>query len=124
MNRPIYRHLAQKEWHSYRRPLVLQRITQMSVVPDILPHIDPTVEVQLFFGRRKIQPGSFVNSSIRRSSGLEIVEAQFRIPLILNVISKIHLDFWYPITDRIFFCSLWLVEINKLFSLDCYSQRP
>ena len=64
MNRPIYRHLADKQWRQYRRKVQMQRITQMHVVPDVLPHIDPVAEVTLAFGRHKIQPGAFVDSRI------------------------------------------------------------
>ena len=64
MNRPIYRHLADKQWRQYRRKVQLQRITQMHLVPDILPHIDPVAEVTLSFGRHNVQPGAFVDSRI------------------------------------------------------------
>ncbi len=36
----------------------------MHIVPDILPHLDPTAEVRLAFGRRKVQPGDFVDSTV------------------------------------------------------------
>ena len=49
MDRPIYRHLARQKWESYARPLVMQRLTQMHVVPDLLPGIRPTAAVSLFF---------------------------------------------------------------------------
>jgi large subunit ribosomal protein L35 len=62
MNKPIYRHLANQKWREYKRPLVMQRITQMSVVPDVLPSVDPTAAVALSFPGRKIQPGEFVES--------------------------------------------------------------
>ena len=62
MNRPIYRHLADKQWRQYRRKVQMQRITQMNVVPDLLPHIDPVAELTLAFGRHNIQPGAFVDS--------------------------------------------------------------
>lgn len=64
MNRPIYRHLANKAWHSYRRPLLLQRISQMSVIPDILPYLSPTADVTLAFGKRNVKPGDFVDSRV------------------------------------------------------------
>ena len=64
MNRPIYRYLADRKWREYKRPLILQRITQMNVVPDVLPILDPTAEVTLGFGRRNVQPGEFVDSRI------------------------------------------------------------
>ena len=64
MNRPIYRHLANQQWRSYRRKVQEQRITQMHVVPDILPHINMVAEVTVAFGRHNIQPGAFVDSRI------------------------------------------------------------
>lgn len=62
MRRPIFRHLAEQKWRSYKRKLEVQRIEQMHVVPDVLPQIDLTAEVDLLFGRRFVQPGSFVES--------------------------------------------------------------
>ena len=67
MNRPIYRYLADRRWREYKRTLLLQRINQMSVVPDLLPHLDPTAEVNLGFGRRNVQPGEFVDSRISKA---------------------------------------------------------
>lgn len=64
MNRPIYRYLADRQWRSYRRRLLIQRITQMHVVPDIVPFLDPTAEVTLAFGSRVVQPGEFVDSRV------------------------------------------------------------
>ena len=64
MNRPIYRYLADKKWREYRRKILLQRITQMKVVPDVLAHVDPVVDVKLFFGGRSVPPGDFVDSRI------------------------------------------------------------
>ncbi|KAI9760906.1 MAG: 54S ribosomal protein, mitochondrial [Chaenotheca gracillima] len=64
MNRPIYRYLADREWRSYRRRLLVQRITQMSIVPDVLPHFDPTAEVRLAFLNRVVHPGDFVDSRV------------------------------------------------------------
>lgn len=64
LSRPIYRHLALQSWRSYRRKVQVQRITQMHIVPDILPHIDMVAEVTLAFGRHNAQPGAFVDSRI------------------------------------------------------------
>ncbi|KAL8839881.1 MAG: hypothetical protein Q9170_001561 [Blastenia crenularia] len=63
-NRPIYRFLADREWRKQRRMILMQRINQMHVVPDVLPYLDPTAEVKLAFGRRNVQPGDFVDSQI------------------------------------------------------------
>lgn len=40
----------------------MQRLTQMHVVPDVLPALDPVADVQVRFRGRDIQPGAFVNS--------------------------------------------------------------
>ena len=42
----------------------MQRLTQMSVVPDLLPNINPVAEVELAFRRRTVQPGEFVDSRV------------------------------------------------------------
>jgi large subunit ribosomal protein L35 len=63
MNKPIYRFLANREWRTYKRKILMQRITQMGVIPDVLPQIDPIMEVRLAFGRKNVQPGDKVNSS-------------------------------------------------------------
>lgn len=64
MNLPIYRHLADKKWREYRRLIVVQRITQMNVIPDVLPSCDPVVDVKLYFDGKAISPGSFVDSKL------------------------------------------------------------
>ena len=64
MNKPIYRYLADRQWREYPRKLLMQRITQMNVVPDVLPTVDPILSVQLAFGRRNVQPGEFVDSRV------------------------------------------------------------
>ena len=62
MNRPIYRYLADRKWRSYARKLLMQRIEQHHIVPDMLHHVNPTAAVALSFGRRNVQPGEFVDS--------------------------------------------------------------
>lgn len=64
MNRPIYRHLSDKKWREYKRLILMQRIFQMHIVPDIVSHLDPVAEVSLGFGRRNVQPGEFVDSRV------------------------------------------------------------
>jgi large subunit ribosomal protein L35 len=64
MNKPIYRHLADKKWRSYKRNVLVQRLTQMNVVPDVLDAIDPVVSTQLMFGRRKVPHGEIVDSRV------------------------------------------------------------
>lgn len=62
MNKPIYRYLADKKWRKQKRLILEQRLTQMHVVPDLLPGLDPIVDVDLAFGRKTVAPGEFVDS--------------------------------------------------------------
>lgn len=64
MDKPIYRYLADKKWRQYDRMIIMQRITQMNVVPDVLPAIDPTLNVDISFGPRDVQSGEFVDSRV------------------------------------------------------------
>ncbi|PLB44348.1 PEBP-like protein [Aspergillus steynii IBT 23096] len=64
MSKPIYRFLADRKWREYRRKILVQRITQMKVIPDVLPHCDPVADTKLYFGRNAVQPGDFVNSQL------------------------------------------------------------
>ena len=49
MNKPIYRHYAEAKWRSYDQRLINQRIKQFNIVPDVLPKLEPTADVQLYF---------------------------------------------------------------------------
>ncbi|KAF1835596.1 PEBP-like protein [Decorospora gaudefroyi] len=64
MNKPIYRYLADQKWRKYKRLVLDQRITQMSVIPDLLPSLDLTADIDLGFGRKEVAPGDFVDSAI------------------------------------------------------------
>lgn len=64
MNRPIYRHYAEKKWRSYNHRLIKQRIDQFHIVPDLLPKLEPTADVQLYFNQQKMQPGQVVDSIV------------------------------------------------------------
>jgi large subunit ribosomal protein L35 len=62
MHRPIYRHLLNKKWRFRNRPILIQRLEQFNIVPDVLPKIDPIVDLQVRFRRKKAQPGSILDS--------------------------------------------------------------
>ncbi|OAA57180.1 Phosphatidylethanolamine-binding protein PEBP [Cordyceps fumosorosea ARSEF 2679] len=64
MTKPIYRHLAEKKWRAYDYKLIAQRIEQFSIVPDILPKLDPVVDVRLYFDGAKVPPGAVVPSDV------------------------------------------------------------
>lgn len=64
MSKPIYRHLAKQKWLEMKRKIMVQRLDQMHVVPDIVPHLDPQADITIHFGRHHIQPGAIVPSNI------------------------------------------------------------
>lgn len=64
MSKPIYRHYAEQKWRSYDHRLITQRISQFNIVPDILPKLEPTADVQLFFRSIKVAPGDVVDSAV------------------------------------------------------------
>ncbi|KAI1818118.1 ribosomal protein YmL35 [Poronia punctata] len=64
MNKPIYRYLAEKKWRGLPYRLLAQRIEQLNIVPDVLPKLEPSVDVQLFFRRVKVEPGKIIDSRV------------------------------------------------------------
>lgn len=64
MNKPIYRYLADQKWRKYKRLVLEQRIEQFNLVPDLLPALDPVVDVDLAFGRQNVAIGDFVDSAV------------------------------------------------------------
>ncbi|KAK2627215.1 hypothetical protein QTJ16_003181 [Diplocarpon rosae] len=64
MSKPIYRYLADQKWRKYQHKLIVQRINQLSIVPDIFASFEPTAEVKLAFRDRNVQPGDFVDSRV------------------------------------------------------------
>jgi large subunit ribosomal protein L35 len=64
MSKPIYRYLADRKWREYQRKIIVQRIEQFGVVPDFLPHFEPTADVHLAFKSRTVQPGEYIDSRV------------------------------------------------------------
>lgn len=85
MNKPIYRYLADRKWREYRRKIQLQRITQMNVVPDVIPHCDPVVDVKINFGRTKVPPGEFVDSAISEKPCQLTIQTFERQPRLITI---------------------------------------
>ncbi|TGJ79081.1 hypothetical protein E0Z10_g9678 [Xylaria hypoxylon] len=68
MNKPIYRHLAEKKWRGLPYRVINQRIEQLHIVPDALPKFDPVADVQLYFRRKKVEPGEILDSRVSEVS--------------------------------------------------------
>ena len=91
MDKPIYRYLAQKKWESYNKPLVLQRLQQMHVVPDLLPDVKPSAAVALFFRSPRTRrglatpPGTIVPARISANAPRLEVQVFDRGPRLVSV---------------------------------------
>ncbi|KAF2973324.1 hypothetical protein GQX73_g353 [Xylaria multiplex] len=68
MRKPIYRHLAEKKWRGLPHRIITQRIKQLHIVPDALPKFDPVADVQLYFRRKKVEPGEILDSRVSEVS--------------------------------------------------------
>ncbi|KAI0546301.1 ribosomal protein YmL35 [Xylaria curta] len=68
MNKPIYRHLAEKKWRGLPYRVITQRIQQLHIVPDVLPKFEPVADVELYFRRKKVEPGEIVDSRVSEVS--------------------------------------------------------
>ncbi|KAK7514413.1 ribosomal protein YmL35 [Phyllosticta citriasiana] len=92
MNKPIYRHLADKKWRSYKLKILNQRLEQMHVIPDVFNPFHPTADVRLAFGRRKVQTGDFVDSRTSENPGtlnIQVFNAGERLVSIVVVNSDV-----------------------------------
>ncbi|KAF1349342.1 mitochondrial large ribosomal subunit YmL35 [Lizonia empirigonia] len=64
MNKPIYRHLAEKKWREFKRKVLEQRVMQLAIVPDLLGSLHLVADIDLSFGRKAVAPGDFVESDV------------------------------------------------------------
>lgn len=64
MTKPIYRYLADRRWREMDRKITMQRISQFFIVPDVLPKLEPTADVKLFFRQQKVTPGEILDSRV------------------------------------------------------------
>src|SRR3954469_22460646 len=85
MSKPIYRFLADRKWREYRRKIQLQRITQLKVIPDVVPSCDPTLDVKINFGRSNVQPGDYVDSAVSEKPCQLVVQSFERDPKLVTI---------------------------------------
>jgi large subunit ribosomal protein L35 len=81
MTKPIYRYLADRKWRTYERPLLIQRITQMNIIPDLLPGLAPIVATSLAFPlpslpykRKNIPHGEVVEARISENPAILTIQ--------------------------------------------------
>ncbi|GAA5999639.1 mitochondrial 54S ribosomal protein mL38 MRPL35 [Rhodotorula paludigena] len=59
-SQPVYRHLAERAWRKEGDlAILMQRVTQMHVTPDLLAEIVPAADVRLQVAGETIEPGVF-----------------------------------------------------------------
>lgn len=64
MNKPIYRYLANRKWQAMDYKIIVQRIKQFYIVPDILPSFDPVMDVKMSFRGQPVGPGMTLSSRV------------------------------------------------------------
>ncbi|GAA5858819.1 hypothetical protein JCM1840_006571 [Sporobolomyces johnsonii] len=71
-SKPVYRHLAERAWRKEGDlAILMQRVTQMSVTPDLLPSISPEADVRIHVAGEQIVPGVFTQPGQTRE-GIEV----------------------------------------------------
>ncbi|GAA6055622.1 hypothetical protein JCM3770_006729 [Rhodotorula araucariae] len=72
LSKPVYRHLAERAWRKDGDlAILMQRVTQMHITPDLLPEIKPVADVRLHVAGATIEPGVFTNPADTRE-GFEV----------------------------------------------------
>jgi large subunit ribosomal protein L35 len=102
MNKPIYRYLAEKKWSKYQKLLIEQRISQLNIVPDVLPHFIPAADVRLAFGRRNVQPGEIIDSRVTE------IPARLKVQVFdkgERLVSVVVIDTDVPVPEKDWFTS-------------------
>ncbi|KAM0791824.1 hypothetical protein ACM66B_004083 [Microbotryomycetes sp. NB124-2] len=67
LSQAVHRFLAEQSWRSNGDLAVLmQRVTQMHVTPDVLPKIEPTARLDITVDGQRIEPGSYTSPAATR----------------------------------------------------------
>ncbi|KZT61776.1 PEBP-like protein [Calocera cornea HHB12733] len=106
---PIYRHLTEHKWrHEGALDLLMETLWQMNVIPDLLPWVDPTVDMRLRFpappgqASQATQPAE--SSETRESSppepvkpGTFLLPSQTTEPPLVEVTAFHEEERWYTL---------------------------
>ncbi|GAA5895427.1 YbhB/YbcL family Raf kinase inhibitor-like protein [Sporobolomyces salmoneus] len=72
LSKPVFRFLAERKWRKEGDlAILMQRVTQMSVTPDLLPEIVPEADLRIRIGEEQIVPGVFTSPADTRE-GIEV----------------------------------------------------
>ncbi|KAK9899746.1 PEBP-like protein [Cystobasidium minutum MCA 4210] len=62
MSKPVNRYLAEQAWRDNGDlGILMQRVSQMNIVPDLIGHIAPQVDLRVSLKGGYVEPGSFIN---------------------------------------------------------------
>ncbi|KAF9785946.1 phosphatidylethanolamine-binding protein [Thelephora terrestris] len=83
VSKPVYRHLAEKKWRNDGDlDLLMERVHQMNVVPDVLPSLHPSFDLRLTFPEspsQRVKPRPCVNPRHKQvEPGVFLVSEQTR----------------------------------------------
>lgn len=83
MSRPVFRYMTQKQFEKAPLSQLMERITQMRVVPDLLPlDVAPTVQVNIKLDNDTIvEPGVFIKPEQVRRIGSKRREREMDVDL-------------------------------------------
>lgn len=61
MSKPVYRYMRQKQFEKAPKSKLMERLTQMNVIPDLVPlNTNPSVEVNVKTSEGHVEPGVFI----------------------------------------------------------------
>lgn len=94
MSRPVFRYMRQKQFEKAPKSTLMERLTQMNVIPDVLaPGLNPSVEVAVKLPEGQIEPGVFVkpeqvNHRHYTTNAIELTVNFFRVLNVLKLKSQ------------------------------------
>lgn len=83
MSKPVYRYMRQKQFEKEPKSKLMERLTQMNVIPDLIaPGLNPTVQVNINLPEGSIEPGVFIKPEQVKGS---LIDFFFKKKLMLYV---------------------------------------
>lgn len=72
MSKPVYRYMRQKQFEKEPKSKLMERLTQMNVIPDLIaPGLNPTVQVNINLPEGSIEPGVFIKPEQVKGSWID-----------------------------------------------------
>lgn len=129
LTKPIYRYLARQKWDRMARKILVQRVQQFHITPDVLPVFEPKIDVQLTFRGFKVQPGEQVDSLVTESPPnlrLQVFDSGQRLVTVVVMDSDVPDPENDAFTSRLHFiaANIPIDCLTKNISLNRISKQP